>query len=326
MNAANLGWVAPPARAAMLPQMAQSGVRVIRTAFTPPFAATIDAMEAAQRAGMATLLNVNLDFAPFYPPDVPSGRFGAIGILPLSRFDPVWFRQMLLPLLAEIDRRGIRLAGIELGNEINWAGGNADISAVFHGPGNGVLANLPDHDRIAEGYRRYVRGLAVLHDWRGTSTVNQAIPIIAGALSDVTPDQARQLKFGFVDAAESRALLHDFGADQYADGYSLHFYPDPGADPLAPGAPLPHAARFCTELASGKGCWFTEWGVAAKDTGCPAQERARPAIVATVRRRLSALAASGHLAGEFYFDWSGAGPFSIWRCGGLTGAGVALLR
>ena len=75
----------------------------------------------------------------------------------------VYFRS----LLDKLDANGIALAGLELGNEINWTAFNPDPLA-----GKGInfglqdLSHDPEGKQIARGYLQYLKILAVLKDVR----------------------------------------------------------------------------------------------------------------------------------------------------------------
>ena len=83
-----------------------------------------------------------------------------------------------------LDANGITLAGVELGNEINWAAFNPE----FPLPGEGKILSLqdladdPEGKQIAKGFLQYVKVLAALKEVRDHSRLNRSTPIILGGL------------------------------------------------------------------------------------------------------------------------------------------------
>jgi hypothetical protein len=61
-------------------------------------------------------------------PHAPEGFKGLWKSYPLSAIDPDRFRTSFGPLLAKLEEKRIVLEAFEPGNEINWAGFNADFS------------------------------------------------------------------------------------------------------------------------------------------------------------------------------------------------------
>jgi hypothetical protein len=89
-------------------------------------------------------------------------------------------------VLDALDASGIVPAGMELGNEINWAAFNAE----FPLPGEGKILSLADlsHDpegrQIAKGFLQYLKILAVLKEVRDHSRLNRNTPIITAGMVD----------------------------------------------------------------------------------------------------------------------------------------------
>jgi hypothetical protein len=75
-----------------------------------------------------------------------AGVRGPYGNTILSVADPDKFRAYYQPFLAKLESKGIVLAGIELGNEINTSGWNNDLSG-----GSGKVLTLEDLTRDPEG-------------------------------------------------------------------------------------------------------------------------------------------------------------------------------
>ena len=104
----------------------------------------------------------NAPTRPYRPSEFPSMWSGH----PLLSADPELSHLSFQKLLDALDANGIVLAGMELGNEINWAAFNPE----FPLPGEGKILSLSDlsHDpegkRIADGFRQYVKVLAALKE------------------------------------------------------------------------------------------------------------------------------------------------------------------
>jgi len=176
----------------LLTQLRQDGVRTIRTGMLnhgmldPQFARFVT---GAFKHGIATVLII-------YPTQGGTGRHTAPAnpsmgrkwpVPALSDLDPERFGKWLGPQFATIEAAGLRLSAIELGNEFNKAGYNAD----FLVPGSGRVLGIFDlnnsHDSeassVAAGYRAYLKVLTELKDMRDHSDVNGATPILLGGLA-----------------------------------------------------------------------------------------------------------------------------------------------
>jgi hypothetical protein len=78
---------------------------------------------------------------------------------PLSWADPTASKATFQKLFDSLDANNIRLAGVELGNEINWAAFNPE----FPLPGEGKILNIedlnndPEGKQIAKGFLQYIK-------------------------------------------------------------------------------------------------------------------------------------------------------------------------
>jgi hypothetical protein len=110
--------------------------------------------------------------------------------------------------LAKLEEKGIVLAGIEVSNEINWAGFNADFPLPGQGRifGPSDLTNDPEAQQIAKGLLLYVKSLEALKDVRDHLKLNQHTPIISAGLADLeTP--THKLTWIKADAVSPDATL-----------------------------------------------------------------------------------------------------------------------
>lgn len=331
VNIANVQWVSRAGQDEMLDELRQAGVTLIRSPLTP---GAIDFVVRAHRLGIATVAIVPLGYAEGAPrrpvdPNLP-GMWPGVG---LSHADPAEFERIVGPLLAALEAEGVRLAAIELGNEINWAAFNQD----FRLPGRGLvydehdLATDPEARRIAEGFDRYVDVLRSLRRLRDGLDVNRRTPILSAGLADVgSAGQRPGVKGDAVSIPATLRRLRAAGLDDVVDAYAVHYYP-----PAAPGV---SAATIARELDEGalaecggpgrKACWITEWGIAEPQTGCRAEDERR---VRGVKRLLEAFApfeASGRVRARLWFAWAtppgkapGRWSFAASLCGRLTESG-----
>jgi len=178
----------PPAeQETILGQMQHAGVRVVRCSISNDDKG-VDFARRVYAHGFKIIWMVGLTPAPGTPwPHAPEGFKGLWRGYPLSTIDPEQFRAQFEPLLAKLEAKGIVLEAFEPGNEINWAGFNAD----FFLPGEGRVLGMNDltndHEgkRVAQGFLQYIKLLKVLKDIRDHSKLNQRTAIITAGLADL---------------------------------------------------------------------------------------------------------------------------------------------
>jgi hypothetical protein len=234
-------------------------------------------------------------------------------------------------------RKEFVLEAFEPGNEINWAGFNAD----FFLPGEGRVLGMNDltndHEgkRVAQGFLQYIKLLKVLKDIRDHSKLNQQTAVITAGLAD--SDEGgwpKKRKTDVVSIPTTLGFLRANGLDKLVDGYGIHSYPPCGNPGTREGAAkrrvyLEHNASECQppQSASGKPCWFTEWGVGGANRTCPVDDKDKVKLVREVRDYYGHLARQERLNGLIFYVWHGdwhAGqenPASAFRCGALTQSG-----
>ena len=165
----------------LLSQLKAAEVRVVRCGISNDDKG-IDFAKRAATQGIRIQLIAGAEYAPNapsrpYQPDVFPAMWGGH---PLSFADPALSKANFQGLFDRLDANGIALAGIELGNEINWAAFNPE----FPLPGEGKILNLEDlaHDsegmQVAKGFLQYIKVLAALKDVRDHSRLNRNTPII----------------------------------------------------------------------------------------------------------------------------------------------------
>src|SRR5580700_6488314 len=294
----------------------------------------IDYAKRAKAKGIRILLGVGAEYLPNAPtrPYQPD-KFPAMwGGPPLSYADPELSRAFYQKLFDALDANGIVLAGIELGNEINWAAFNPE----FLLPGEGKILSLDDlaHDpegkQIAKGFLQYIKILQTLKDVRDHSKLNKSTPIIsAGLVAAKDGDKLyNNKKEDMVSLSATISFLRSGGLDSLVDAYGVHIYPSA----WKPGNPAAEAQRlgdlYGIDLAEcrakgakdGKPCWVTEWGFPNPDVTCPPTETARTMLIEELRGDFAKAAATHLLAGIDYFAWD-SDPWSktidsdsVYRC------------
>lgn len=323
----------------ILAQLKAERVQVIRNNIDGDLDKGIDFLKRAAAQGIRVQLLVSTQ----YPPDAPvrpymPDRFPKMwGGPPLSSADPELSRASYRRLFAALDAAGITLAGLELGNEINWAAFNRDIPL----PGMGKilsrddLQNTAQGQQIAKGFLQYLKVLAALKEERDRSRLNRTTPIIsAGLVASPEGGKPFNRKLDSISLPATISFLREHGLDELVDAYGIHSYPS-SAQPGDAEARARRTARLqdvdlaqCGAPGSGrKPCWITEWGFSNRDLSCPGNDAPRAQLVREVRAVFARAAAEGRLVGITYFAWTSEPwvkeptPLSIYRCGGLTESG-----
>jgi hypothetical protein len=173
------------AQNAVLGELAAAHVHVIRCGISNDDKG-IDYAKRAAAKGIRILLGVGAQYstnAPTraYQPDKYPAMWSGH---PLSYADPELSKAFYQKLFDALDANGIELAGIELGNEINWAAFNPE----FPLPGEGAILSLadlsddPEGKQIAKGFLQYVKIMAVLKEVRDHSRLNRSTPLISAGM------------------------------------------------------------------------------------------------------------------------------------------------
>ena len=325
---------------AVFAQLKAAGVHIIRRGIT----ADAKGLDFAKRAA-AQGVKIELGLGAQYRADAPSRPYQPAvfpsmwGGHPLSFADPALSKASFQSMFDQLDANDIVLAGIELGNEINWAAFNPESPL----PGEGKILNLSDlsHDtegkQIAKGFIQHLKILTVLKEVRDHSRINRNTPIILAGLVSA-PDGEKlynNKKEDMVSLPATIAFLRANGLDLLVDAYGIHTYPS-SDHPGDPAAGVRRAARLdSVDLAEcrapgnkgGKPCWITEWGFPNTDLSCAAKDSDHTLLVDEMRIDFARSAAQRRLAGIVYFAWNSdpwsktVDPDSIYRCGALTASG-----
>jgi len=329
----------PPAeQETILGHMEHAGVRVVRCSMSYDDKG-LDFAQRVYAHGVKIIWMVGLTPAPGTPwPHAPEGFKGLWKGYPLSAIDPDHFRTNFEPMLAKLEAKGIVLEAFEPGNEINWAGFNADFSL----PGEGRvlemedLTNDPEGRRVAKGFLQYIKLLEVLKDIRDHSKMNQHTPIITAGLADVGgSDWPRKRKADAVSISATLDFMRANGLDKLVDGYGVHSYP-PSSEPGTSAGAAKRRAHVeenglaecqAPGKAGGKPCWITEWGVGGTNRTCPVDDKDKVKLVREMRDYYGQLARQGRLKGLIFYVWHGdwhadrENPASAVRCGALSESG-----
>jgi len=314
-----------------LRDMRAAGVRSIRMPLSDD--KSIALVKMATSLGMSVELNVLLQYREGSPLRPKSGNFWASHRL--SDADPEKFGQVFAAQLKALDDAGVKLAAIELGNEINWTPFNGD----FPMPGQGRVFDLADLSRDPEGrsiaasYDRYIELLRVLKPIRDRSTVNGRTPIVSAGLSDPGPPGPKPgARADAVSIPATFQYLRSKGLDGLVDFYGVHTYP-----PTAPR--MTDEARFrqlsvetLTECRPSKPCWLTEWGITDASPSCPPNDAIQRQLLHASLQHFIPYIREGALKALYYYAWEeepwdhkGGPTLAIHRCGGLTEAGKLVL-
>jgi hypothetical protein len=260
-----LNWKTPEEREKIIGDMRQAGVGSVRVELGEPFDKSIDSLDLLTRKGLSILLIVSFAETPLVARDATRrpGRGSIWSVAPLSQLDPEFFREKFGSLWREIEQRRIRLAAIEVGNEINWAAFNGDLGLLPpHGqPPQGAPGSVALRDRAAYllGLRRYVAAVASLKQFRDASGNNRGTKIISAGLASMQATFAANVGGEYVDNNETLDILKADGLDAVVDGYGVHMYPNPNQTLSQRVRGFEDLLRPCVAGGVGHPCWLTEW-------------------------------------------------------------------
>jgi hypothetical protein len=315
-------------RAAVIQQVKSAGVRIVRFPVGKDISDTVE--YAAQFYAQGIKINLIVD--PQYPPNAPlrapyppDRRMYPSHAL--SDADPALSRTYFQALMTQMDARGVVLAGIELGNEINWSAFNGGFPLPGEGKilGSDDLEHDPEGQHIAKGFLQYLNILTVLKDVRDHSTLNRNTPILSAGLSPTgRARQTGQAEDGVAINATIQ-FLQAHGLDKLVDGYGLHFYPWGTLQQID----LNLQNNVVTECrpagsAVGNPGWITEWGVSTPDMS--PDDSSRMPEVQHLMNAFRTLAREGRLRTILYYSWNSSpgtkpDPITIYRDGHITRAG-----
>ncbi len=325
INRVNLAWLAADEQRKILGDIVASGATHVRLSLSAPVDRSIGAVEIAHGLGLKILLEIQITNPDYYADDVVArtGHGRIWDIRRLSDLDLVRYRENLKAALRRMDDAGVTLAAVEPGNEINYSAYNGDL-VVFRKPGPPTprsVSDIRNRKAFERGLATYVEIARITRqELKATAHSRNALVVSAG-LSDMNAGEADQRGMERLDPKDVISLLKSLGIDSYVDAYGIHVYPGRRAGPKLVDY-IRELLRFCASGERGKPCWVTEWGMANSARSCPLDDRKRADAVVATRSVFQTLMSSRQLTAAFYYDWDTHGAYGVWRCGGLSSAGV----
>ena len=324
------------AQSTVLSELQAADAKVIRVPLEPRtwgppgvYDDSIALIKAAYARGISPIVIVPLQYPATVKPRPYNPAYPDIwAAYPVSQSDPALFTSWFTPILAQLEASGVVLAGLELGNEINWAPFNGDFPVPGEGNvfGDADLYGNPEAEIIAAGYRAYMASLQALRQIRDASGLNQATPVISAGLSNPgAPRTGGVTVDGIaVDAVSINATLNYLrahGLDTTADSYGIHFYPNGNATPAQRYNDL--ANNALTQCGTyGVTCTVTEWGFRLPGFTCPLNDSNRYSLA---REILADVANWGSAVSSMvWFDWLST-QYGLYQCGGETITGHLVL-
>jgi hypothetical protein len=318
---------------AVLASMQASDVKVIRLPlelWNGSYAASVATIEAAYARGIRVIAVLTLsDPATMQSGAVPRPAYPTLGTTwaqyGLTQLSPTRFAAVIGPVLQQLDSAGVVLAGIELGNEINWTPFNGDFPTPGRGRvfGNAAMVSDPEAIKIAQGFAIYEQAFAQLAQIRSTLTLNYMTPLISAGLADPGAP-ARRAGLDAVAINATLDALRTHGLDTLANFYGIHFYPSAAETPAERLADLKeNALTQCG--ATGISCWITEWGFQLPaGSSCPVQDGTREQLAEEIMSDVAQYW-QNRVPLMAWFDWLNP-SFGISQCGSLTGTGYIVLQ
>jgi hypothetical protein len=302
----------------------QHGVKAVRLTLVEPWPVTADTIAYANARGIDVLLNVPLSLASFYAPGERRrpGNGPIREVHRLSRLNIETYELFMGRFLDALEQRGARLAGIEIGNEINWADFNGDLPLLRPGRVFSTVEEVqtaaPD---VLTGFAIYAHAVAATRRQTARREPFTTVPLIGAGMIDARSPFVIRSGGSALSAELTARLIKDSGATADLDGVAIHLYPEADPHPERAGRHIGEAIgygkRFCVELA--KPCHLTEWGF-ARLPGCgTAPDRARlfENFVAELRRTAAFRSA-------YLYDWDESRTFNVFRCGSLVDGASAI--
>ncbi|WP_375449402.1 hypothetical protein [uncultured Devosia sp.] len=321
----NIIWQSPQDIDDTLADIRAADFEAVRIGWKAPLDAARLAVREARAQGLEVLVTLPLI-------DGTISREGAVArprtdrffaVHGLSQIDPVRLQQRLRELIDFAANEGIALAGIEIGNEMNWSGYNGDLPLAPQGAVIDNLAHMAPLDRQAflAGLQAYVDALGIARAALDDAGMTGKTALVMGGLADINSPFIRSSGATYVDPVLTHALLGDLGAFEAIDAVGIHLY-----EPLRLAmADADRAGMIRSQLAGcftadygGASCWITEFGTAEPDAGCSLDDRERRQMLAPLSNYLRDPATAGRIGATFYYDWDGDAAFSLVRCGQPT--------
>jgi hypothetical protein len=340
VNVVGVQNLSEPQQDALVEALQKEGVRTVRTGLGDKFTHFIT---SAYRHGVGAIVIVDpvagsptaSQHARRADPPLSTWAVGR-----LSDADPEGFKTWLAPQLATLQRNGVKLTALEIGNELNSPGYNGD----FDVPGDGRVLGFDDLEtawtawshkepvtdveagNIAKGFYVYLSILGAAKTVMAeVSPLNRTTPVISsGAVYNTDlPRPAKNPPAAGpahgVPAADFIHFLRQHGLDDRVDGYGVHIY-------YSTPNNIDNALSIC-DGAGRKPCWLTEWGgFPTAGIGCPlgygpGDDAAHFSLVSKTRETLKPFVSRGRLASAIYYSWNSGGAIYIPACTSVTRSG-----
>src|SRR5215472_5817354 len=336
VNLTNGDRLSQSAQLAALSELQAAGAKVIRIPLEPRtwgppgvYSDSIALIKTAYASGIKPIVIVPLQYPATLKPRPYNPAYPDIwAAYPLSQSDSAIFASWFTPILSQLEESGAVLAGLELGNEINWAPFNGDFPVPGEGSvfGDIDLYSNPEAEVIAAGYRAYMLSLQALRQIRDGSALNQATPVISAGLSNPgAPRTGGVAVDGIpVDAVSINATLNylrAYGLDTIADTYGIHFYPNANASREQRYKDLANnALTQCGKY--GVSCTVTEWGFRLPGLTCPLNDSRRYNLAYEILSDATNWGST--VRSMVWFDWLSP-QYGLYQCGAETATGHLVL-
>jgi hypothetical protein len=314
----------PEEQETIVQQLKKSKVHFVRTTLRPD-EKNINLAKRLQDEGIGLVLVPGV----LYPPGTqirPENKSVHMrAAMPLSAADPKLSRASYQDIFDKLDKKGVVLAAVELGNELNWTDFNGD----FPTPGRGKafsfadLSKDPEAKKVAKGFLQYLKALKALKEVRDNSKLNKNTPIITAGMAACTGSvwQAKS-KIDGVSIPATYQFLRAHGLDDIVDGYGVHDYPSvvKAGDKTALEQRNSNLDKNIFPDGNAKPYWITEWGFPST-AATSDEDKERTRSVVEMRTYFHHLDKEGRLGGVFWYVWNEPDRCSIYRGGQIMEAG-----
>jgi hypothetical protein len=305
-------------------QLKHCKVRFVRTSLRPD-EKNMNLAKRLQDEGIGLVLVPGVEYLPGTKQRLANAVNHLRAAMPLSAADPERSRTYYQTLFDKLDAKGVVLAGVELGNELNWADFNGDFPALGRGKSFtlGDLSRDPEAKQVAKGFLQYLKALKVLKEVRDNSKINRNAPIISAGMAVSTGGawQAK-MKIDGVSIPATYAFLRAHGLDDLVDGYGVHDYPPvvKEGDKAALAERNSDLEKSIFPTGNTKPFWLTEWGFSSS-AASSTEDKMRSRSVAEMRDYFQHIHKQRRLGGIFWYVWNEPDPCSIYRNYSLMEAG-----
>jgi len=323
VNRTNLAW--EQHWKASIDQMAAHGVTGIRLTLTQPIRRSAEIAAYATAKGFRVLVNVPLSLGSYYEPSVVprQGQARIRAVRRLSDLDIHRYEDVLGEFLRNLDQRGGRLVGLEVGNEINWADFNGDLPVGVGGQilDEDALRQTADYAKVIEGLSRYRAALAVSRSLLRASEAGKTALVVAAGLYAPSP-WTLESGGAALTLGATKALFDRLGITGASDALAVHVYPSNDASFSRMVAALRSATEICGDRGQGKPCFVTEWGFANSSETAARDDSARLARFRTFERALACIDRAQDIRAAYLFSWDESPTYSVWRRNRLLDGGM----